>query len=119
MKVTTIKLKVPRIEAIRILREDTQMTINECQNFLNDHDNKTQIVEKHTREYDLLEKIYDMTAEPYSYEEKADLMLIKNREEKQQKTDKAWKWINDNVSDEGKQYIQYLVDNGGVGPAHG
>lgn len=119
MKVTTIKLKVSRIEAINVLRAETQMSINECQTFLNDHDNKTQIVEKYTSEYSLLEKIYDIVVEPYTESEKHDMLIIKEREEKQQKSDKAWKWINDNVSDEGKQHIQYLVDNGGVGPACG
>lgn len=120
MKVTTTTLKIPYIEAIKLLREDDKSrTILECQQFVNENTDKVKILDKYTREFTLVEKMFNMTSEPYSNDEKADLLIIQHREEKAKKTLAAWKWIDDNVNDEGKAHINFLIDNGGPGPAFG
>jgi len=120
MKVTITTLKIPYIEAIKLLREkDTSKTITECQNFINKNTDKVKIIDRYTNEYDLLNEMFNMTSEPYSNDEKYELLRIQEQDEKAKKTLAAWEWIDDNVNDEGKAHINFLIDNGGPGPACG
>ena len=119
MKVTVSGLKITNVEAIKILREQGK-SIVECQQFINSAlQIKKHFIEKHSITMRIFEQIFNCSIEPFDQDELADLQIAEKRRIEDQKTQAAWDWINKHVSDEGKEYIEYLISKGGPGPARG
>mgnify|MGYP000222757041 CR=1 FL=1 len=121
MKVTVTKLKVSLPTAIHYLRDiDKDRSILNCQKFINDTiSQKVHIVEKNSWEHEIFEYLFDFTIEEYSQHEANQIQREKDRILHEQKLEEAWRWIEKNVSDEGKQHIKYIVDNSYLIPTAG